>query len=238
LQESSLFCVCGSRFADTLQELALFLTKEGNFVNQNKVLVHLGKAVFVTDLGFFLNSLAERFATVFEESLLVNVFLLNVGVHLFVLHRLVLDVFIKTVVDSTLQLVVVVDILGYPVDCSLESLDVAFVTANLSSVQIVCIVEVLLFVLECVYDATESSVDSVKMHHFIVHGLCQNFQIHNFLLLGSSLNFEFLDFVIKHIFEFFQFLSLSLLFKNKLLTQCDLLISVVNGSSLVFLGFL
>jgi hypothetical protein len=79
----------------------LFLAEESDFVNQDEIFVHLGEAVFIADFSFFLNSFTERFATVFEESLLIDVFLLDVGVHLLVFHRLVLNIFIQTVVDST-----------------------------------------------------------------------------------------------------------------------------------------
>lgn len=169
LEEASLLCIGCSRFAHALQEFAFFLAEEGDLVDQNEVLVHLGEPVFVADFGLLLDPFAQRLDAVVKEGLLVDVLLLNVRVHLFVLHGLVFHVLVQTVVHCALQLVVVVDVLGYPVDSSFKPLNVALVAAYLQAVHVVRMVELSLFVFQIVHDPAQSGVDLVEVHHLVVH---------------------------------------------------------------------
>jgi UDP-2,3-diacylglucosamine pyrophosphatase LpxH len=152
VQSSGLFSILRLVKSESLVELGDVSTELLNHLNQVDVVDHDVQVVFFVDLTFLLQSLLESAYRVVQELLLVLVLLLDVSVHGDCLHRLVLNILKERVSDSTLQLVVVVDILHYPVNCSFKTLNVTVVLANQHSVALVDLVQFLLLVFKLIYD--------------------------------------------------------------------------------------
>jgi hypothetical protein len=105
-------------------------------------------------------------------------------------------------VHCSLQLVVVINVLGNPINCCLKGLNGTIVTSDLKSVNVISKVKFSLFVFECINDATKSSVNSIVTLHLIVKLSSCNLQIHDFLLFWTALNLQFLNLVVEYVFEF------------------------------------
>ena len=114
------------------------------------------------DLLFFFKSFFQREDRTFQILLLIDVLLLNVRVDFNVFHFLVSHILVKTIVDSSLQLLVIVCVLNNPVHCVFKALYVDIVLSDRSSAVLNKLLHLFLSFTEFVYGETELRVDSVK----------------------------------------------------------------------------
>lgn len=117
-QKSILFNMT-SQFVDIIDELL--------------ILVHDIEIVLTVDLILFFKTFLKWMMWRLQISLLIDIFLPNIWVHLHILHCSVLHIVIQMVKDCSLQLVMVVNILHNPVNIVLELLDEVIVLTNICS---------------------------------------------------------------------------------------------------------
>ena len=133
------------------------------------------------DLLLFLKSLLKRVLGVVQVPLLILVLLLNIRINFSILHWLRSDVRVKVLIDNSLQLVEVIDVLDNPVNGILEALDEDIVGSNLCSVLFDQILHVLLSGSELIHNITKIGIDLVvsggvddgcTLSLLVTHGLC------------------------------------------------------------------
>ena len=118
----------------SINALALFrldvFTDLSYSFDQVHVVGHDLQVVRLVDLALDLEALLKRLHRVLQELLLVIVLLRDSGTDVSALGLLVLDEVKEALVDSDLQLLVVVSVLDHLVDCVLEVVDDCIVVAD------------------------------------------------------------------------------------------------------------
>ena len=191
-------------------ELLHLDSEVGDHLDQLDVLSHDVHVVLLVDLLLFLESLLQGVLGVVQVSLLVLVLLFDIWVDFDVLHLLVLHEVVKVLVDNSLQLVKVIDVLSDPVDGILEALDFNLVSSNLCSVLLDEFLHMLLTSSQVIDNVTQIGVDLVELSQVLVHIIGFFLQSGNFHTSWSNISLELLDLVIKHELELFKLLSLLL----------------------------
>ena len=148
-------------------------------------------------------SLLKTVLSILEVSTLVLVFLLDIGVDVDVLHLLVLDVWIKILVHSILELVKVINILDNPIDGVLEATDEDVVGSDLGSVVLDKNLHVILSGSQIVDNITQIGINLVIMSQILIHIVGLLSQSGDFHTSWSNFSLKLLDFVIEDKLELF-----------------------------------
>jgi len=136
-------------------------------------------------------------------------------------RSLVFNVLVKTVMNGSLELIEIVDVLYYPVDSSFECLDVAFILTDKDPIALVKLVHLLLFVFQLIDDKAKISVDFVVFLEAFIHLVGFKLEGHYFLFTRSNVAFKLLDLEVQHVLEFLKLLCLFLKNEDPLLTFGD-----------------
>lgn len=107
------------------------------------------------DLLFFFKSFFQREDRTFQILLLVDILLLDVRVDFNVFHFLVSHILVKTIVDSSFQLLVIVCVLNNPVHCIFKALYVYIVLSDRSSAVLDKLLHLFLSFTEFIYSEAE-----------------------------------------------------------------------------------
>jgi len=160
------------------------------------------------DLLLFLKSLLKRVLGVVQVPLLILVLLLDIRINFSILHWLRSDVRVKVLIDNSLQLIEVIDVLDNPVNGILEALDEDIVGSNLCSVLFDQILHVLLSGSELIHNVTKIGIDLVVMSQVLVHVVGLLLQSGDLHASWGDVSLQLFDFVIKHELELLELLSL------------------------------
>ena len=200
------------------------LPEFSDLVDQLHVVLHDVVVVLLVDLSLLLQTLLERVDRVLKVPLLVLVLLLDVRVYLHVLYLLVLHVRVQVLIDTSLELVEVVNELDSPVDSVGESLDEDVVGSYLGPVLLDQLLHVLLPGPQVVYDVAEVGIDLVVVLKVLVHFIGLLLQTSDLHLPGRDVPLELLDLVVQHELELLQLLRLLLQLIYLLLSITDELV--------------
>lgn len=118
---------------DCLLLLVNLISEIVNLLDQFLILAHNVQVVLLVNLVLLLKSLLQRVVTGFQVLLLVDVLFLDVGVNLNVLDLAALHQWEKLIVNCTLQLVMVIDVLHNQVDFVFEIVDDDVIFADLGT---------------------------------------------------------------------------------------------------------
>ena len=122
----------------------------------------------------------------------------------------VFDVALELGEHAHFELLVVVDVLGNPVDGVFEGADVALVLANRLSCGLDGRLHVLLLEAQVLHDEAQVCIERVELFESLVFRVGLELELASFDLLGSDLLLQLLDTVIEHELELLKLLSLSL----------------------------
>lgn len=137
--------------------------------DQVHIVGHDLQVVSLVDLAFDLEALLKRRHRVLQELPLVLVLLRDVGVDVPVLGLLVLDEVEEALVHSDLQLLVVVSVLDYLVDCVLEVVDDGVVVADDVPVSLNALLNETLAHAKVLNHEAETGIDSIEVPQSPVH---------------------------------------------------------------------
>lgn len=185
------------------------------------------------DLLLFLKSLLEGVLRVVQVSLLILVLLLDIRVDFSILHRLRSYVWIKVLIDHSLQLVEVIDVLDNPVNGILEALDEDVVGSNLCSILLDKVLHMLLSCSELIDDVTKIGVDLVVMSQVLVHIVGLLLQSSDLHASWGNVSLQLLNFVIKDELELLELLGLLFKSIDLLLLVSDHVILLMNLETLL-----
>ena len=104
-------------------------------------------------------------------------------------------------------MLVVVDVLGYPVHCVPVRPDVDLVSADLRTRVFDHLLHVVLTGPVIVYDEAQPCIHLIVVLKFGIKFISLLFEGENFVLLGSDVSLEFLNLVVQHKFELLEFLG-------------------------------
>ena len=137
--------------------------------DQVHIVGHDLQVVSLVDLTFDLEALLKRRHRVLQELPLVLVLLGDVGVDVPILGLLVLDEVEEALVHSDLQLLVVVSVLDYLVDCVLEVVDDGVVVADDVPVSLNALLNETLAHAKVLNHEAETGIDSIEVPQSLVH---------------------------------------------------------------------
>lgn len=160
--------------------------------------------------GHLLKLVVELLVGVGEELSLGLELLLDVFVNIFLLLLRGTHVVVEVGVERQLELVVVVDVLRYPVDSIAVGADVSVVSADLGPRVRDLLLHLLLAVTVVVHCQTQAGVDLVEELELAVQIIGLFLELQDLVLLGSDIPLQVFDLVVEHKFELLQFLSLLL----------------------------
>ena len=98
--------------------------------DKSLVTIHDPHVIFFVDVLLHLETFFERMNRIFKVFSLVFVFFLDVRIDFNIFGTLVLNVFVQMVIDSTFQLVVVVNILNNCVYSILVAVDIGIISMD------------------------------------------------------------------------------------------------------------
>jgi len=185
------------------------------------------------DLLLFLKSLLKRVLGVVQVPLLILVLLLDIRINFSILHWLRSDVRVKVLIDNSLQLIEVIDVLDNPVNGILEALDENVVGSNLCSVLFDQILHVLLSGSELIHNITKIGIDLVVMSQVLVHVVGLLLQSGDLHASWGDVSLQLFDFVIKHELELLELLSLLFQSVNLLLFFSDHVVFLMDREALL-----
>jgi hypothetical protein len=137
-------------------------------------------------------------------------------------------------VDVLLEEVVVVDVSGYLVDGSFETLDEHVVFADADSGLLDELLHLLLAGAQIVNQVTQVCIHLVELLQFLIHFVGLGTELVDFHLAGSYVSLQLLDLIVKHELKLLQLLSLLLERINLLLTITNLSVLYLNLVQLHF----
>ena len=132
------------------------------------------------------------------------------------LKLLVFHVLEHLLLNGSFELLVIIDVLGNPVDCIFKCPNVNFVRVDFDFGPVNHLLHLLLADAQAVDQIAQLGIGLVELSQLLVHPVCVVLQVGDFLLSWSDVLFELFDFVIKHVLEFFELLSLFLELVNLL----------------------
>ena len=167
-------------------------------------MAHYENVVSLVDLPFNLESLLKRHIGVVQELALVFIFLLDVGIDVAILRFLVLDKIEKTLVDSNLQLLVIIRVLDYLVYGIFKVVNASVVVPNDVSVGLNRLLNDTLPEPQVFYHVTQTRINIVViLSESFIHGSSTVPQSLSLNLLRRNVFSEISNFLIKHKLEFF-----------------------------------
>jgi len=137
-----------------------------------------------------------------KERHLNFVLLMDVAILYNDLLVMILDEPFEFLDDADLELFVVIDVLGHPVDSILERPDVAFILSNLRIGSANSSLHVLLLESKVFNKETKVGIESVELTQFFVFFIRLILKIFGLLFFWSDLFLELLDAVIEHELKF------------------------------------
>ena len=140
--------------------------------------------------------------TVDQVVQLTLLLLLDFVVFLLVLYSLLLiNISHEFTMHTSLQLFVVIDVLGHPVDGILVASDVALIVSNLFSCQLDGMLEVVLLISELLNNESKLSIQVVVLSQFLILSICLQSELLSLNLPWRDVLSQISDFEIKNEFE-------------------------------------
>ena len=190
------------------------------------------------NLRLSLDSLLEGGIRHVQELLLLVILLLDVGVDVALLVLLVLDVSVKELIDSDLELLMIIDVVSCPEDSILEAIDVLIIGPDDVLALLDQGLDLLLSSTEVLNHESKVGVLLVVLLKLFVHLLGASFQIVDGHLPWSDVLVELLDLEIKHEFKLLELLGPLLETEDQLFLLGDDDVLLRDVLSLVLPGLL
>ena len=190
------------------------------------------------NLRLSLDSLLEGGIRHVQELLLLVILLLDVGVDVALLVLLVLDVSVKELIDSDLELLMIIDVVSCPEDSILEAIDVLIIGPDDVLALLDQGLDLLLSSTEVLNHESKVGVLLIVLLKLFVHLLGASFQIVDGHLPWSDVLVELLDLEIKHELELLELLGPLLETEDQLFLLGDDDVLLGDVLSLVLPGLL
>jgi len=205
-----------------------------NLTDKVHVLLHDILIILTVDLVLLLKTLLQRVVRRIKILPLVSVFFPNIRVHVHILDLVIFHVFVQTVHERLLELIMVIDVLNGPVNVVLELTDNSVKFANIGPVIFNQLLHVLLPITQVINCKAESTVGSIASLKIVVHQFSVYFELVDGGLSGCNIALQVLDLVVEHKLELFKLLSFLLESVNVPLLNSNL--EVLNCGFLLLLS--
>ena len=187
------------------------------------IVLHDLYVVQLVGLSLLIESLPQLLDTIDQVVQLALLLLLDLVVLLLILDSLLLineshELFVHTV----FQLVVVIDVLGNPIDSILVESNVAVVISNLSSGQLDAVLKVILLVPKFLNDETKLGIQVVVLTELLILGIGLHLELFCFDLTRCDVLSQISDLEVQHELELRELVSLSLQLLDVVLTFSNL----------------